>query len=177
MKKNKKKWTGLMAAALAVTCVAGGTVLATGDKNDPLVTLSYLEETVLPAILKQAEKTADSKKTELAGQFDQKLEAYQKQLNQGAAGGSDTATYSVVTLSKNQQLKLEVGCEVMLRVGTATVVSNTEPGLIDVTTGGTLGNGKGLEKNHLYMATIADRAVKAGADTVKLLVRGGYTLG
>ena len=171
MKKNKKKWTGLMAAALAVTCVAGGTVLAAGDKNDPLVTLSYLEETVLP------EKTADSKKTELAGQFDQKLEAYQKQLNQGAAGGSDTATYSVVTLSKNQQLKLEVGCEVMLRVGTATVVSNTEPGLIDVTTGGTLGNGKGLEKNHLYMATIADRAVKAGADTVKLLVRGGYTLG
>ena len=109
MKKNKKKWTGLMAAALAVTCVAGGTVLAAGDKNDPLVTLSYLEETVLPAILKQAEKTADSKKTELAGQFDQKLEAYQKQLNQGAAGGSDTATYSVVTLSKNQQLQLEVG--------------------------------------------------------------------
>ena len=79
--------------------------------------------------------------------------------------------------TSDQQLKLEVGCEVMLRVGTATVVSNTEPGLIDVTTGGTLGNGKGLEKNHLYMATIADRAVKAGADTVKLLVRGGYTLG
>lgn len=177
MKKSNKKWTGLLAAALAVTCVAGGTVLAAGDQSDPLVTLSYLEDTVLPAILKQAEKTADSKKAELTSQFDQKLAAYEKQLNQGSTGGGDSATYSVVTLSKNQQLKLEVGCEVMLRVGTATVVSNTEPGLIDVTTGGTLGSGKGLEKNHLYMATISDRAVKAGADTVKLLVRGGYTLG
>ena len=55
-------------------------------------------------------------------------------------------------------------------------MSGTEPGLIDVTTGGTLNNGKALEKNHLYMATIADRAVKAGAATVKLLIRGGYTL-
>ena len=64
----------------------------------------------------------------------------------------------------------------MLRIGSATVVSGTEPGLIDVTTGGTLNNGKALEKNHLYMATIADRAVKAGAATVKLLIRGGYTL-
>ena len=74
MKKNKKKWTGLMAVALAVTCVAGGTVLAAGDKNDPLVTLSYLEETVLPAILKQAEKTADSKKSHVENRNNEKYD-------------------------------------------------------------------------------------------------------
>lgn len=172
MKKQKRMAAGLLAAVLVTAAV--GSAFAAGDKSDPLVTLSYLEQTVIPAIVQQAEKAADSKKTALTAEFDKKLAEYEKQLN--SSSGGDSATYSVVTLSQGQQLKLEVGCEVMLRIGSATVVSGTEPGLIDVTTGGTLNNGKALEKNHLYMATIADRAVKAGAATVKLLIRGGYTL-
>ncbi len=173
MKKQKRMAAGLLAAVLVTAAV--GSAFAAGDKSDPLVTLSYLEQTVIPAIVQQAEKAADSKKTALTAEFDKKLAEYEKQLNNSSSGG-DSATYSVVTLSQGQQLKLEVGCEVMLRIGSAAVVSGTEPGLIDVTTGGTLNNGKALEKNHLYMATIADRAVKAGAATVKLLIRGGYTL-
>ena len=70
----------------------------------------------------------------------------------------------------------DIGCEVMLRVGTATLAANTDPGLIDVSTGGTLNNGGALTANHLYMATIADRTVQATAATVKLLVRGEYTV-
>ena len=42
--------------------------------------------------------------------------------------------------------------------------------------GGNLGNGKALEKNHLYMVTISTRSVSAGSETVKLLVRGPYTI-
>ena len=171
-----KKYRRIVPAALALALLCTGAArAANGDKSDPLVTLSYLEQTVIPAIVQQAEKAADSKKTALTAEFDKKLAEYEKQLNNSSSGG-DSATYSVVTLGQGQQLKLEVGCEVMLRIGSATVVSGTEPGLIDVTTGGTLNNGKALEKNHLYMATIADRAVKAGAATVKLLIRGGYTL-
>ena len=41
----------------------------------------------------------------------------------------------------------------------------------------TLESGKALVKNHLYMMTISDRGVRATAATVKLLVRGGYTIG
>ena len=174
MKKHKRMAAGLLAAALVTAVV--GSVFAAGDKNDPLVTLSYLEQTVIPSIVQQAEKAADSKKSALTAEFDKKLAEYEKLLS-GSTSGGDSATYSVVTLSQGQQLKLAVGCEVMLRVGSATVVSGTEPGLIDTTTGGNLNNGKSLEKNHLYMATIADRAVKAGTGTVKLLVRGSYTLG
>jgi hypothetical protein len=33
-----------------------------------------------------------------------------------------------------------------------------------------------MTRNHLYMATMTDRVVKPSADTVKLLVRGGYTV-
>lgn len=88
----------------------------------------------------------------------------------------DSASYSVVTLTSGQTLALGVGCEVMLRVGTATLAANTDPGLIDVSTGGTLNNGGALTANHLYMSTIADRTVQATAATVKLLVRGEYTV-
>ena len=49
-------------------------------------------------------------------------------------------------------------------------------GLIDTTSGGNLGNGKALEKNHLYMVTISTRSDSAGSETVKLLVRGPYTI-
>jgi len=95
-------------------------------------------------------------------------------LKSGSAAGSDT--YVLVTLSAGQTMALDVGCELMLRVGTATVNAATAPALIDVTTGGSINSGASLEKNHLYMATIADRTLTPTADTVKLLVRGGYSV-
>ena len=83
-------------------------------------------------------------------------------------------SFVVVTMTNGQVLYGAIGCEVMLRVGTASVVSPSSPGLIDSTGGTTLDNGAGLTKNHLYMMTISDRGVKATAATTKLLVRGTY---
>ena len=40
----------------------------------------------------------------------------------------------------------------------------------------TLNDGGSLAVNHLYMATIEGRSVTADSDTVKVLVRGGYTI-
>ena len=87
------------------------------------------------------------------------------------------ASYAVVTLTKGQQMHMEIGCEVMLRIGTAQCVSPSSPGLIDVTIGESVNNGAALTVNHLCMATIAGRSVKATANTVKVLVRGAYTIG
>lgn len=84
--------------------------------------------------------------------------------------------FVLVTMSSGQILKGEVGTEVMLRVGTAVCTASSTPGLIDTTSAGTLNNGAALEKNHLYMMTIEDRGVKATASTVKVLVRGSYTV-
>ena len=50
------------------------------------------------------------------------------------------------------------------------------PALVDVTTGGNLNSGEGLVQNHLYMATMTDHYITAGGSTVKVLVRGGYSL-
>ena len=79
-------------------------------------------------------------------------------------------------MTSGQTMALEVGCEVLLRVGSATVQSNTSPALIDISTGGTVNSGASLTKNHLYMSTIPDRTLKAAASDVKLLVRGGWSV-
>ena len=110
---------------------------------------------------------------------DQKIAARNSQLLQQSGGGTGSASsveFQVVTLSKGQTLTGDIGCEVMLRVGTASCVSPSSPGLIDETTAGTLNNAGALVTNHLYMMTIEGRGVKAGSATTKLLVRGSYTV-
>ena len=129
----------------------------------PLVTLSYLNDVFLGQIMTKV---------------DQKIAAGNSQLLQqsGDAGGMSGVEFAVVTLSKGQVLTGDIGCEVMLRVGTASCVSPSNPGLIDETTAASLNNGGALAANHLYMMTIEGRGVKAGSDTTKLLVRGSYTI-
>jgi hypothetical protein len=65
----------------------------------------------------------------------------------------------------------------LLRVGTATCVSPSNPGLIDQSNATLLSNGGALVQNHLYMMTVEGRGVKATAATTKLMVRGNYTIG
>lgn len=157
----KNRWGLHLIGLLAVSCVAmSGVSLAVepGSATDPLITLSYLNETFMGQIMDRV---------------DQKIAQRNSGLGQSGAG----MEFSVVTLSKGQVLTGDIGCEVMLRVGSATCVAASTPGLVDETSGSTLSGGGGLAANHLYMMTVENRGVKAGADTVKLLVRGTYTIG
>jgi len=176
MKKSKK--LTVLAAALAVAVLCGGAALATvGGESDPLITLSYLEETFFPAVVDQVDDRAKDRQEEMEDKFSAQVKDYKTEmkdlLNTGATG---EATYVLVTLAEGQSMALDVGCELMLRVGSATVSCGTNPALIDISTGGTLNKGASLEKNHLYMATIPDRVLTPTAATVKVLVRGGYTV-
>ena len=167
---------GLAALALTVGVVAAA---GAGTQGDPLITLSYLNQTALPAVTEQVEGKASAYQEELAGKLDQAIQQYTAKME--ALVGEETAqqhaaTYTVVTLKKDQVLQMDIGCEAMLRIGTAQCVSPSDPGLINTTTGTTLNNGKAMEVNHLYMATIAGRSIKATANTTKVLIRGGYTI-
>ena len=162
----KNRWALRLAALMLISCLAmTGVSLAVepGSASDPLVTLSYLNETFLGQIMTQV---------------DQKIAARNSQLLQqsGGTGSTSSAEFTVVTLSSGQTLTGDIGCEVMLRIGSASCVSPSNPGLIDETTAAALNNGGALAVNHLYMMTIEGRGVKAGAATTKLLVRGSYTI-
>lgn len=167
--KRKMK---LLCAALCVVLVVGVAYAASGagSANDPLITLSYLTNVFAPKVDTEMTNRVNQKAQELTGQFDQKLQEVP------TSSGGESSAFAVVTLTKGQVLTGDIGCEVMLRVGSAACVSSGSTGLIDVTDGSVLDDGDKLEKNHLYMVTISTRGVKATADTVKVLVRGPYNI-
>ena len=162
MKKNR--WLLGMTAGLALGLLLNVTVIGAagtaGSTQDPLVTLSYLNDTFFNSIMQWV---------------DQKLA---QQTGQAVPGGgsSSSASFVVVTLSEGQTLTGGVGCEVMLRIGGAVCVSPSEPGLINETTAATLASGGALVQNHLYMMTIDGRGVRATAATTKVLARGSYSV-
>lgn len=168
MKKNR--WYLRMAAMLALSLVLSCTVslaAEAGSSQDPLVTLSYLNDTFLGQILEKVDAKIAQRNSQIVQQLG----------GQTTSGGTATASaFTVVTLSSGQVLTGDIGCEVMLRVGTATCVAPSSPGLIDESAATTLAGGAALVQNHLYMMTVEGRGVKATAATTKLLVRGSYTI-
>ena len=166
MKKNR--WFLRMVSLLVISCALMTAALAAevGSSGDPLVTLSYLNDIFMEEILDEVDDKIDERNRDIA-----------KELSGQTGGGSSGDSFAVVTLTNGQTLTGDIGCEVMLRVGTAVCVAPSAPGLIDETTAGTLNGGGALAQNHLYMMTIEGRGVLATADTVKLLVRGSYTFG
>lgn len=144
----------ILLLALLVLVVAGVTVYAAssyGSQSDPLITKSYLDKVLTP---------------ELMEQFDKQL----------ADAGGAGATFEVVTLSKGQKLTCQVGCQVMLRIGSAYASGPDNPVLVDTTSGTTLANGGAMTKNHLYMVTIVNNGLTASETGTKVLVSGSYTI-
>lgn len=167
MKKNR--WLVRIMVVLLLSGLLSMTVTAAsgvGTDDDPLVTLSYLKETFMDDIMKKVDEKIAGRNNKIV-----------QQLGGQVSGGENVAsTFTVVTLSNGQVLTGDIGCEVLLRVGTAVCVSPSTPGLIDQSSASVLNNNGALVQNHLYMMTIEGRGVKATAGTTKLMVRGGYTI-
>lgn len=180
MKANR--WIPRLAAGTLVTVTLLGVALAAGQQgtqSDPLVTLSYLTTKVTPEIMTQVDAKVTAREKALIDQLNAAISGYTKQVEdklKGANSGGTSAAFTVVDIAAGQRLNAGVGCELMLRVGSATVSSASAPALIDMTDGAGNWDGSALVQNHLYMATIEGRSVVA-QDAVKLLVRGSYTIG
>ena len=136
MKKDRWLLRAVVLLALSAGLMTTASLAAeAGSAQDPLVTLSYLNDTFVSQIMQRGDlKIAE------------------------------------------RTLTGDIGCEVMLRVGSAVCVAPSDPGLIDETSGSALANGGSLVQNHLYMMTIEGRGVRASAGTVKVMARGSYTV-
>lgn len=176
---KERKWTIRLAAAGLVACTMAGVALAAqqGGEGDPLVTLSYLTDTFAPSILEQVDDKVEEREAALKKSLQAVADGYAEDVKAagGTGSGESSPVYEVVTLSQGQKLTADTSCEILLRSGTATCVSDSAPGLVDMTGGGTLANGGALTANHLYLATIAGRGVKAST-AVTVMVRGDYTI-
>lgn len=170
-----QKWIVRLASGALVALTLAGVALAAGQQGtqaDPLVTLSYLNDKATPAIMAQVDAKLTQRAADLAAQLKKIADGAGQS---GQAPGAQASAFTVVTLTQGQTLTAKVGCEILLRAGSASCVSESAPGLIDMTGGSTLGGGGALVQNHLYLCTADGRGVKAGT-AVTLLVRGGYTV-
>ena len=181
---KRQRWTVRVAVGCLMTAALAGVALAAGQQgtqSDPLVTLSYLNQKATPAILAQVDAKVDAREAELKQQLADVTAEYEKQVQASLAnaGSTDTpeggAVYEVVELAAGQTLTGGAACEFLLRSGTAVCVSDSAPGLVDMTAGATLAGGGTLTANHLYLGTIEGRGVKA-TTAVTLMVRGAYQI-
>ena len=125
-----------------------------GSEDDPLITKSYLTKILLP---------------QLQEDFQEELDAAVAEIERDGSG-----EFTVITLSKGQTVKCSVGCEVMLRIGSAEAVGDTAPAMVNTTTAESIFKGYKLEVNNLYPVTIEGNGFKATSDNTKLLIKGDY---
>ncbi|NLT12761.1 MAG: hypothetical protein GXY05_00305 [Clostridiales bacterium] len=180
---RKKKLLITLGVIVAVAFISGVSILAAtnfGTTNDPLVTLSYLTQKLKPQIMAEVSTEVGAAQAALQPSLDAKVNEFKANIDAklGTSPGTtaESAAFTLVTLSKNQTLTCAVGTELLLRIGTATAAGSA-PALVDSTTGSTLSSGGALAANHMYMVTIQGNGLKATATTVRVLVRGTYTVG
>ncbi|MCL1820418.1 MAG: hypothetical protein FWG36_07175 [Oscillospiraceae bacterium] len=175
----------------------------TGSQADPVISQSYITEEFQPQIMRKIEDVVKKVTDDYAGEMNAKINqlasqsggssfntssliidpdfinaiaaAVIEQMPVTSSGGGTAGGMAKVEVANGKTLSLELGSSIVLRLGSATCVASGSPGLINLTTGGDLAADKVLEKNHLYLATIAGRGFKATAD-VTVFVSGGYTI-
>ena len=127
-----------------------------GGNDDPLISKSYIENVLMPSIK-------------------QYVESRIAEVNSGSGTGTSNA-FKVVEVKKDQQLICSAGTELILRMGTATIIATEKGGLADTTAGFDLANNAPMPANHLLIVPVADgRGIKA-TSSVLVMVKGGYTL-
>jgi len=152
----KKRILKVMAVVTAVVlCVLCTTVIADpGTNADPLISKSYIDNILLP----QIQQMIDSK---VAGA--------------GGSGGN-AASFAVVEARAGQEIICSAGAELILRMGSATVIATSKGGLADTTAGCDLGSGANMPANHLLVVPVSDgRGIRANANVI-VLIKGGYTV-
>ena len=172
MKKATRIMLILILALLALGAAAMAAGSSPGTEEDPLVTLSYLDEVFAAKVTEQFRQELDEKETALREALEERVSALEARApGEGKPGGD----YAVETLTDGQTLIAKRGTELLLRVGEAVVTAQDEPGLVDTSTTANLADGGTLVKNHLYMVTINGNGIRA-VGTVKVVARGEYTI-
>lgn len=141
------------AALIGLTAVA---VIATpGDGNDPIVTLSYINDTVIPSLKEYVDsKIASAPQT--------------------PTGSS--SSYNLVNVKAGQKIIGSEGTEFVLRMGSGTIVATANGGVADLTDGTDLADGSPIPANHNLLSPKNDsRGLHMSTDGI-LLIKGTYTV-
>ncbi len=154
MKIPKGIKIGIAAGLCAVFSVALPVVANPGSESDPLISQSYITSTLMPQI----------------------EEMIKKEVSENGGGGGAVESFKVISMSAGQKMICESGTELILRMGSATIIATQKGGLADTTGGYDLPNGAAMPSNHLLIVPLDDgRGIEAHND-VLVMVKGGYEI-
>lgn len=156
----KRKYIRFRLGALAAAVCALATVVLAepGASDDPLISKSYIENQLMP----QIKQYIESRLAEVGG---------------GSGAAAVTADkFNVVNASAGQQIICSAGTELILRMGSASVIATEKGGIADTTDGFDLADGAFMPSNHLLIVPVSDgRGVRATTDII-VMIKGGYTV-
>ncbi len=154
MKMPKGLKIGIVSGVCAAVCVAATVVANPGSESDPLISQSYITQTLIPQIEKMISE-ATSGATE---------------------NGGDTQRFEVISMTAGQTMICQNGTELILRMGSANIIATEKGGLADTTGGYDLPNGAVMPSNHLLIVPVNDgRGISANND-VLVMVKGAYEI-
>lgn len=152
----------------AGTVLLGTTVaFSAGSKDDPLISLSYLE----------------TRLDELEDKIDKKISRITDDIDDNTGQDRESYSFEIVEISAGQYIIGKEGTEIILRGGTSTsrvqgkakVVTFEVNGLSDITSGKELLNGDNVPLNHLLIVPRNNRGIQAITDST-YLVKGEYEI-
>ena len=144
-------------------CVVLSTVVAfatAGDNNDPLVSLSYITDVLIPDLDSRIDREVDAKVAEAI---------------QSRPSG-ESSSFVLVNVKAGNKIIGGEGTEFILRSGTGTIISTAQGGVADLTAGVDLANGTEVPKNHHMLIPRNDsRGMVFTMDGI-VMVKGTYKI-
>lgn len=168
MRYMAKWWVSVAGAFLAgIVCififyspVEADSARTPGSADDPIVTKSYVDAKVASLVKAELDKLIGG-----GGGI--------------GAGSGEKPSLEVVVVPQGQTMMVKAGGEIVVRTGSAVVVSSTVDGLADVTKGEDIAPGKPVERNHLLLVPRDGRGIQHAPESTAdliVLVRGEYEL-
>lgn len=171
MKKKVLRLAVTAGVLLVLAC--GAYALSSGDS---LISLSYLNNTVIPSAVSQGTTAANQKLQEAYDQAKSTLDALQQGYLGQSTGtsGSYSTSFQPREWKGGDKVELTTGSGLFVLSGTAVVIHNGA--FIDVTEGSEIASGSRLTTGHRYLTgedTTAFISVSSGA--AQMGVQGSYT--
>ncbi len=191
--------TRIIAAAAAAALITSALALyVQGDEliydsqSDPLVSLSYINDVVVAEYDKKLAQLSDTlaelskKNTALENAnaalqtalvtANAKLDSLEKQLAE-LKSEPDSSGYEIVCLKSGQKLLASEPCEMILRSGSAIIVSITTNGVNDLSDGNELMNTAAAPLYHSLLVPRGDgRGIQITSGEAYVMVRGGHQI-
>lgn len=154
-----------------------------GSKEDPLVSLSYIQEVLMPQTLENVDTIVSQRTEEYIKDLDSKMLEFQDEFDMVVSNDqfvdkvatkiSESAnTAQLVTMSSGQVFELALGTEILVREGVLALNSN---GFINTTAGTAVNSSDSTIVNNLYLTVENSQTVTASAQS-KVIIIGAYTI-